>query len=116
MLIGMSNQTVNQAVSSGVKVSPHRFNRFEIKYLIPEQDVPALREQLATRMSTDPLSPPGGYRVESLYFDSADLRCYTEKIEGLKFRRKLRIRTYGDGVLTPESTVSVEIKQRVNKV
>ncbi|ANE02820.1 polyphosphate polymerase domain-containing protein [Corynebacterium crudilactis] len=116
MLIGMTNQTVNQAVWSGVKASPHRFNRFEIKYLIPEQDVPALREQLATRMSTDPLSPPGGYRVESLYFDSADLRCYTEKIEGLKFRRKLRIRTYGDGVLTPESTVSVEIKQRVNKV
>ena len=65
MLIGMSNQIVNQAVWPGVKASPHRFNRFEIKYLIPEQDVPALREQLATRMSTDPLSPPGGYRVES---------------------------------------------------
>lgn len=112
MLIGMSNQTL----LSGVKTAPHRFNRYEIKYLVAESDVPALREQLKSRMYTDPLSPSGGYRVESLYFDSPDLRCYQEKIEGLKFRRKYRIRTYGDGVLTPESMVAVEIKQRVNKV
>ncbi|WP_231686452.1 polyphosphate polymerase domain-containing protein [Corynebacterium deserti] len=115
----MSNQTAIKpavAAASGVKTSPHRFNRFEIKYLIPEHEVPALREQLAERMYTDPLSPPGGYRVESLYFDSPDLRCYTEKIEGLKFRRKFRIRSYGEGVLGPNSKVSAEIKQRVNKV
>lgn len=47
----------------------------------------------------------------------ARLRFYWEKLEGLKFRRKLRIRHYGglDGV-TDDSPVCVEIEQRVNRV
>ncbi|SCF82709.1 VTC domain-containing protein [Streptomyces sp. Ncost-T10-10d] len=55
--------------------------------------------------------------MRSLYYDSPQLRFYWEKIEGLKFRRKLGVRHYGnlDGV-TDESPVCVEIKQRVNRV
>ncbi|MFD3954445.1 VTC domain-containing protein, partial [Streptomyces albidoflavus] len=62
-------------------------------------------------------SPVGGYGVWSLYYDTPQLRFYWEKIEGLKFRRKLRIRHYGDldGV-TDVSPVCVEVKQRVNRV
>lgn len=94
----------------------HRFNRFENKYLIAEDQLPQLRHALADHLEPDPHQPEGGARVESLYFDSADLRCYWEKIEGLKFRRKVRIRRYGDGYAQWDSPVTVEVKQRVNRV
>ncbi|GGM08701.1 VTC domain-containing protein [Micromonospora yangpuensis] len=95
----------------------HSFNRYEIKYLVPSVDVPALREVLAGRMDGDQHGGTGGYGVWSLYYDTPQLRFYWEKIEGLKFRRKLRVRHYGDRFgITDDSTVYVEIKQRVNRV
>jgi hypothetical protein len=95
----------------------HSFNRYEIKYLLDEFRVPELRGVLTERMGSDPLSPVGGYPVTSLYYDSADLRFYWEKIEGLRFRRKLRMRLYGQPAeCTDETPVQVEIKQRVNRV
>ncbi|MEU4684082.1 polyphosphate polymerase domain-containing protein [Streptomyces xinghaiensis] len=96
---------------------PHAFNRFELKYLVPVEQAAGIREELAERMDPDPHSPAGGYGVWSLYYDSPGLRFYWEKIEGLKFRRKLRIRHYGDpSGVTDVSPVCVEIKQRVNRV
>ncbi len=95
----------------------HAFKRYEIKYLVDELTVPTLRRALEERMATDVHSPVGGYPVTSLYYDTRDLRFYWEKIEGLKFRRKLRMRYYGDPAgCTDDSTVHVEIKQRVNRV
>ncbi|WP_069813048.1 polyphosphate polymerase domain-containing protein [Streptomyces sp. TP-A0874] len=95
----------------------HAFNRFELKYLVPVEEALEIRDELAQRMDWDRNSPVGGYGVWSLYYDTPQLRFYWEKIEGIKFRRKLRIRHYGDldGV-TDESPVCVEIKQRVNRV
>lgn len=95
----------------------HAFNRYEIKYFVDEMKVPELRRELAARMDTDPYSPHGGYPVTSLYYDTPDLRFYWEKIEGLKFRRKVRMRLYGDpAACTDDTPVQVEIKQRVNRV
>ncbi|WP_329065168.1 polyphosphate polymerase domain-containing protein [Streptomyces sp. NBC_01429] len=95
----------------------HSFNRYELKYLVPVDRAAAIRDELAERMDSDPHSPVGGYGVWSLYYDTPQLRFYWEKIEGLKFRRKLRIRHYGDlAGVTDESPVCVEIKQRVNRV
>lgn len=95
----------------------HAFNRYEIKYLLDEMKIPALREALAARMGSDPYSPHGGYPVTSLYYDTADLRFYWEKIEGLRFRRKLRMRLYGNPAdCTDDTDVQIEIKQRVNRV
>lgn len=93
------------------------FNRYEIKYLVAESDVPRIREELAARMQTDSFGAEGAYGVYSVYYDTRDLRFYWEKIEGLRFRRKLRIRHYGEtGCATDGSPVFVEIKQRVNRV
>ncbi|MGW3293943.1 VTC domain-containing protein [Streptomyces xiamenensis] len=104
-------------LTRGVASRLHAFNRYEIKYLVANEDVPAIREELARRMDRDEHCPPGGYGVWSLYYDTPALRFYWEKIEGLKFRRKLRIRHYGDlGAITDDSPVFVEIKQRVNRV
>ncbi|WP_182347093.1 polyphosphate polymerase domain-containing protein [Tomitella gaofuii] len=93
------------------------FNRYEIKYLVDESDVPRLREELDVRLDADPYSGRGGYPVASLYYDTADLRFYWEKIEGLRFRRKLRLRLYGNPDECDDATTThVEIKQRVNRV
>ncbi|MGW4628562.1 VTC domain-containing protein [Streptomyces rubiginosohelvolus] len=95
----------------------HAFNRFELKYLVPVEEAAAIRDELGERMDRDLNSPVGGYGVWSLYYDTPQLRFYWEKIEGLKFRRKLRIRHYGDlDTVTDDSPVCVEIKQRVNRV
>jgi SPX domain protein involved in polyphosphate accumulation len=96
----------------------HAFNRYELKYLVPTEQVGAIRTELTERMQRDPNAGPRGYGVWSVYYDTEKLRFYYEKIEGLKFRRKLRIRRYGElGESTgSDSPVSVEIKQRVNRV
>ncbi len=64
-----------------------------------------------------PLGRDAEYGGWSLYFDTSGLRFYWDKIEGLRFRRKLRLRHYGaPHTLTEERPVFVEIKQRVNRV
>lgn len=110
------NAMSNQPCATAPPRLRHRFNRYEIKYLVPEHRIPALRDELSSHLALDPMAPEGGYQVESLYFDSPGLRFYHEKIDGLKFRRKLRLRRYGDGPVGATDPVSVEIKQRVNKV
>ncbi|GIE92175.1 VTC domain-containing protein [Actinoplanes regularis] len=95
----------------------HAFNRYEIKYLLPSTEIPRLREELVARLDFDSHGANGGYGVWSTYYDTRDLRFYWEKIEGLKFRRKLRVRHYGDRFSVGDDTlVHVEIKQRVNRV
>ena len=51
-----------------------------------------------------------GYRVHSVYWDTTDFRFFWEKVEGMKFRRKLRFRRYGDS-----APVFVEVKQREDR-
>ncbi|MDT0270718.1 polyphosphate polymerase domain-containing protein [Streptomyces sp. DSM 44915] len=95
----------------------HAFNRYELKYLVPVDQVAEIRREVAARMRADGNSGARGYGVWSLYYDTQGLRFYWEKIEGLRFRRKLRIRRYGPLGPAPDDTpVSLEIKQRVNRV
>jgi SPX domain protein involved in polyphosphate accumulation len=95
----------------------HAFNRFEIKYLVPQDQADELRAELRRHMDDDAHSGAGGYPITSVYYDTQHLKFYWEKIEGLRFRRKLRVRHYGTADdLNPESQVFVEIKQRVNRV
>ncbi|WP_320066414.1 polyphosphate polymerase domain-containing protein [Micromonospora sp. RTGN7] len=95
----------------------HAFNRYEIKYLVATTKVAALRRELADRLAPDSHGGTDGYGVWSVYYDTTDLRFYWEKIEGLRFRRKLRVRHYGDrSTVDDDTTVYVEIKQRVNRV
>ena len=90
----------------------HAFNRYEVKYLVDVSEVEPLRRVLAARLDRD-----AEYGVWSLYYDTSGLRFYWDKIEGLRFRRKLRLRHYGaPHTLTEERPVFVEIKQRVNRV
>ena len=57
----------------------------------------------------------GRYPITSLYYDTVDYKAYWDKIEGHKFRRKVRVRVYGDQVVTADTKCYAEIKQRINK-
>ena len=90
-----------------------RFNRFELKYVVTAAQADAMREDLVAQMSRDSNETlDGSYDVTSLYYDTADLAFMRSKREGIKFRRKLRIRRYGEDESAP---VFVEIKQRINR-
>jgi SPX domain protein involved in polyphosphate accumulation len=96
---------------------PRAFNRFELKYLADRRLVDALRAELRARLTPDAHGVDGFYPVWSCYYDTVGLRFYWEKLDGLRVRRKLRIRHYGEpAALTLDGRVWVEIKQRVDRV
>lgn len=93
------------------------FNRFELKYLISWEQHKQLAQELTDYMIPDLYGDSQGrYTNTSLYYDSAGYKAYWDKINGHKFRRKVRIRTYTKQAMTPDSLCFVEIKQRINKV
>jgi len=94
------------------------FNRFELKYLLTLQQAALFRSALSAYLVPDEHGgASGSYPLTSLYYDSPDYRCYWEKVDGLRYRRKLRIRVYGYGPeLRDDTSVMVEIKQRLDRV
>ena len=86
------------------------FNRFELKYLVPQSRAAEFTRDLATHAQRDPHAGERGYDIWSLYWDSPELRYFWEKLDGEKYRRKLRFRRYAGG-----DDVFVEIKQRIDR-
>lgn len=87
------------------------FNRFELKYMIHHSQARALLKLIGAHVDHDPHAGRDGfYKIVSLYYDSPDLSCYWEKMDGEKYRRKVRVRTYGE---SPDEAF-LEIKQRYN--
>lgn len=95
-----------------------RFNRFELKYLLTIKHAETFKKALRAYLFPDEHgNGEGRYPLTNLYYDSPDFRCYWEKVDGIKFRRKLRIRRYvADEALTGVTPVFVEIKQRLDRV
>ncbi|MDG1050667.1 MAG: polyphosphate polymerase domain-containing protein [Planctomycetota bacterium] len=94
------------------------FSRFEFKYLLPKD----LREELETQfqyfVELDPFvagQPGSKYFVRSLYFDNDQRTHYWEKAEGLKHRKKFRLRTYTKDPRS-ETPQFLEIKGRHNNL
>jgi hypothetical protein len=85
--------------------------RLEYKYLVPVEDLAALRGALAPFVEADGHArQPGGYTVRSIYFDTPALDCYHQKEAGLQRRQKLRLRGYG--AQQPQSLAFLEIKRK----
>ena len=95
-----------------------KFNRFELKYIVSIPSAENFKRDLRSYLAPDEHGDSlGSYGVSSLYYDGPDYRFYWEKIDGIKFRRKLRIRHYENGdPLTAATPIFVEIKQRLNRV
>jgi len=67
--------------------------RLEYKYKIPVSKLDLLRKRISAFVEPDlQYHENSEYSVKSIYFDTSQLRFYNEKIEGLKDRRKIRIR------------------------
>ena len=87
------------------------FNRWELKYGVRVDQIDAVVASLSPYMREDEHSDGlRGYTNHSVYYDAPDLCFFWEKIEGLKFRRKLRFRRYGGS-----DSVFLEIKQRIGR-
>ncbi len=86
--------------------------RSEIKYLVPDRLVSDLRNAIAPMLKPDKYAEDyleTGYTVRSIYLDSPRLRYYTEKLDGIKDRKKLRVRAYN----ASRDTTFLEIKRKV---
>jgi hypothetical protein len=94
-----------------------RVNRYELKYVVDARRHDELVHDVRQFLVPDPRGDSRGvYAITSLYYDSPDREAYRSKIEGLKFRRKLRLRVYPPGGDVREvSEGHVEIKQRINR-
>ena len=70
--------------------------RYELKYIITPTMAKILKARLLSVMSVDTLANGGtkGYTVSSLYFDDLDSTAYFEKLDGVRYRTKYRIRVY----------------------
>lgn len=89
--------------------------RYERKFVVTEPTAAAIRGFVAAYLVHDEHmtgAGPDGYRVCSLYLDSADLRLYHQSCHGIKNRYKLRIRFYDE---LPEGAAFLEIKKRTTE-
>lgn len=68
--------------------------RHEYKQSIDTADLAALRQRLSALMQPDSFSCGGKYEVRSLYFDNLFDKALIEKINGVNYREKFRIRLY----------------------
>ena len=70
--------------------------RHELKYVISDADAELLAIRLNAAMKPDPYAQKtgGGYHIRSLYFDDAYDAAVSEKVAGVQYRDKWRIRIY----------------------
>ncbi|MCP4679361.1 MAG: polyphosphate polymerase domain-containing protein [Deltaproteobacteria bacterium] len=92
-----------------------RFNRYELKYIVQLEKAERIMADLMNFTEPDSYGGRSGYPLVSLYYDSPAMDFYWAKIEGIKFRRKLRIRIYPKDPIDTTTEGMVEIKQRINR-
>lgn len=73
---------------------PLDVQRHELKYYISRADYEYARSLLGNLMQRDEHSPERGYPIRSLYFDDINDTSVTEKLDGIEYRDKYRLRTY----------------------
>ncbi len=85
--------------------------RYELKYLLDDQQTAFLMERLRGRMALDQY---GRTSIASLYYDTPDYRLIRASIEKPAFKEKIRLRSYG--LATGESPVYLELKRKAEGV
>lgn len=88
--------------------------RHEIKYKISNSAAEVLKHKLSLIMNKDKNGyySDGSYDIKSLYFDDIDSTSYYEKLDGVLYRKKYRIRIYNDD----DSFIRLEKKMKHNNM
>ena len=70
--------------------------RYELKYIITKQVADYLKKELSLVMPRDAhsVSNEYSYLIRSMYFDDLYNSAYYEKVDGIEFRKKYRLRMY----------------------
>jgi hypothetical protein len=90
---------IDKITDDNKKIKLH-FERFEFKYLITAEKEKEIKKWLKNYTVRDPFAEntaDGSYEVCSLYYDSPAFYHYYEKIDGVRSRKKIRLRTYRNG-------------------
>lgn len=91
------------------------YGRRELKYYIAPELIPEVKRYIAPYVEVDPYARDREnytYTIRSIYFDTEQLDFYYEKLDGLRIRKKIRVRSYNE--FNPESFAFLEIKRRYN--
>ena len=87
--------------------------KLEYKFLVNNEILDQLRRRIMPFVEIDKFvneNPSNEYTVRSIYFDSSNFNFYHEKIEGIKIRKKLRIRGYDS--VSSNDLIFLEIKNK----
>ena len=85
--------------------------RLELKYYFHTDDLRDIKNYLNASMITDPNDQSeDGYKITSLYFDTIDDDDLNQKLDGIIYREKYRVRIYNDNCKSGK----FEIKRKLN--
>lgn len=84
--------------------------RYELKYKLPVELAPLVRQAILPYCRPDSASARGKYLISSLYLDTHDHAFYRHNLDGVTRRFKLRIRRYSTG------PIFIECKRREKDV
>ena len=87
------------------------FKRYEIKYLLNEDQRKAVEDAMAPHMTTNEFSFS---TVRNIYYDTDNYRLIRRSIEKPAYKEKLRVRSYSQA--GDDDKVFVEIKKKYDKV
>lgn len=88
--------------------------RHELKFKISNAAAEVLKQKLSLILDKDKFGyyKDGSYLIKSLYFDNLDSDSYYEKMDGVLYRKKYRIRIYNND----ESFIRLEKKMKHNNM
>lgn len=87
--------------------------RNEIKYIISHSGAEELKVKLKSILNYDSnTDEEGSYIIKSLYFDDLENSAYYEKMDGILYRKKYRIRIYNDD----DNVIKLERKYKHNNL
>lgn len=87
------------------------FKRYEIKYLITQEQKETLLKAMEPYMALDEY---GRTTIRNIYYDTDNYRLIRHSIEKPAYKEKLRIRSYKQA--TADSSVFVELKKKYDSV
>ncbi len=90
------------------------FERYEFKFLLNKKKAEQIESEIKNFMILDPNAEKNiskKYFVRSLYFDTPNYTNFYDKVDGIKLRKKFRIRSYNNK-RKKSSNIFLEMKGR----